>query len=154
MLLSAQTIADYILHFFQWKNDPINNSKLQKLLYYVQGWHLAIHDRPAFPERLEAWIPGPVCPPVDERYRSLRWYPILDEVHEPQGLPGTLTAVIDDVLQLYGFDTGWDLERRVHLESPWNEARRGVATIEESTAEITHESMKRFFKAEATAMEG
>jgi hypothetical protein len=32
--------------------------KIHKLLYYVQGHHLAWHGRPAFTETIEAWVNG------------------------------------------------------------------------------------------------
>ena len=34
--------------------------KLEKLVYYAQAWHLARHQRPLFPETIEAWAQGPV----------------------------------------------------------------------------------------------
>jgi uncharacterized phage-associated protein len=34
--------------------------RLQKLLYYVQAWHLAVTDEPLFPEQIKAWKDGPV----------------------------------------------------------------------------------------------
>ncbi|MDB9308928.1 DUF4065 domain-containing protein [Aphanizomenon sp. CS-733/32] len=41
--------------------------KSQKLLYYAQSLHLAMYDEPLFPEEIQAWRYGPVCPPA---YRS------------------------------------------------------------------------------------
>ena len=45
--------------------------KLQKLLYFAQGWYLAIQDKPLFSETVEAWKYGPVVPTI---YRELRKY--------------------------------------------------------------------------------
>ncbi|WP_431258194.1 Panacea domain-containing protein [Roseateles chitinivorans] len=150
--ISAQAVAAYFLHFFEWKRDPINNYKLQKLLYYVQGWHLAEFDEPAFPERLEACFSGPVCPAVFDRYSSYTWRPITEETAEPEGLPDRLIGVMERVLDLYGFDTGWSLEYRTHHEPPWQTARRGLDLIDPCNEEITHASMAKFFKAESAAM--
>ena len=36
--------------------------KLQKLVYYCQAWHLAWEGRALFPEAIQAWASGPVCP--------------------------------------------------------------------------------------------
>ena len=55
-MANAHEVARYIIRFFQEAGDPVTNLKLQKLLYYVQGWHLALKGQPAFPERLEAWM--------------------------------------------------------------------------------------------------
>lgn len=46
---------------------PVEVGKLQKLLYYAQGWHLAVTDRRLFAEDLEAWAEGPVIRSVWER---------------------------------------------------------------------------------------
>lgn len=44
--------------------------KLQKLLYYVQGFHIAVFNRPLFNEDIEAWMYGPVVPAVYEYYQE------------------------------------------------------------------------------------
>lgn len=41
----------------------VSTMKLQKICYFVQGWHLVINDgRPMFAEDFRAWKYGPVCP--------------------------------------------------------------------------------------------
>ena len=42
------------------EGEPMTHMRLQKLLYYVQGWHMAWYGRPLFAERIEAWQHGPV----------------------------------------------------------------------------------------------
>ena len=44
--------------------------KLQKLIYYSQAWSLVWDDEPLFPERIEAWINGPVVPELYERHKG------------------------------------------------------------------------------------
>ena len=39
--------------------DGITNLKLQKLVYYAQGYHLAYFGTPLFSNRMEAWQYGP-----------------------------------------------------------------------------------------------
>ena len=39
---------------------PIDQMKLQKLIFYAHGWHLAIKDNPLFEEDIEAWPWGPI----------------------------------------------------------------------------------------------
>ncbi len=50
--------------------DLLTNMKLQKLLYYEQGFHLAYFNQPLFNEAIEAWQYGPVVPLVYEHYKS------------------------------------------------------------------------------------
>ena len=42
----------------------MSNLKLQKMLYYEQGFHLAKFNTPLFDEEIEAWMYGPVVPAV------------------------------------------------------------------------------------------
>lgn len=41
-------------------NPPVDQMKLQKLLFYAHAWHLALEGRPLFEEDFEAWPWGPV----------------------------------------------------------------------------------------------
>jgi uncharacterized phage-associated protein len=40
--------------------DLISNLKLQKLVYYAQGFTVALTGKPMFVERLEAWLHDPI----------------------------------------------------------------------------------------------
>ena len=48
--------------------DTISNLKLQKLLYYMQGYHLAFFDTELFCEDIVAWQYGPVVQEVYYKY--------------------------------------------------------------------------------------
>ena len=50
--------------------DPISPLKLQKLLYYCQGFNLGAYDQPLFKENIEAWEHGPVVVSVWRAYRK------------------------------------------------------------------------------------
>ena len=52
---TAQDVASFFVSSFQKAGDPVTNLKLQKLLYYAQGWYLAFTQSPLFEERIEAW---------------------------------------------------------------------------------------------------
>jgi uncharacterized phage-associated protein len=49
-------------------------TKVQKLLYYAQGYHLAMYDAPLFDEPIEAWELGPVVREVWKADREGRPY--------------------------------------------------------------------------------
>lgn len=144
-MANAYEIARYIVNFFQEAGDPLTNLKLQKLLYYVQGWHLALRDgEPAFGDRLEAWIHGPVQPGVYGQYKHFRWNPITDEVAKPD-LDAPLKEVLDAVLEAYGADSGFELELRTHGERPWLDARGNLPPDTESNKVLSREVMREFF---------
>ena len=71
-MLSCDDAAKYFLaQVSEDAGDLISNLKLQKLLYYAQGFHLALYDQPLFPEAIEAWTHGPVVPDLYRHYKSM-----------------------------------------------------------------------------------
>lgn len=148
-MTTAIQVANYIVKAYQEAGDPITNLKLQKLLYYVQGWHLGLNNGVlAFDGEFQAWVHGPVCPSVYRFFKDYRWNPIVGAVAESP-IPPELQAHIDEVLDVYGGETGWALEQRTHREAPWLSARGRLPPDAESTAIITQQSMREFFAAEA-----
>ena len=69
MAYKALQIAQLLLSKAAEGNQELmSNLKLQKMLYYEQGFHLAAFDTPLFDENIEAWMFGPVVPEVYEKY--------------------------------------------------------------------------------------
>lgn len=147
---TARKVANLILVAARDRHMEISNLKLQKLLYYCQAWYLAALDFPLFSERIEAWIHGPVVPPVFGDFKVNRWRPI--------DLSGVITEPIEDgdprwpvhdlvieVMNAYGDMTGPELEALTHNEEPWKIARNGIPSDEPSTSTITHQSMRAFY---------
>lgn len=75
-MYSAMDIATYIICTY-WNNGrTITNLKLQKVLYYIQGYSLSRCGVPAFYEEIYRWSYGPVVPKVYYEYSSHRARPI------------------------------------------------------------------------------
>lgn len=57
-------VAKFVLDESARTSRPeVSTMKLQKICYFVQGWHLAINNgRPMFDENFYAWKYGPVSP--------------------------------------------------------------------------------------------
>src|SRR5262249_21516885 len=113
----------------------IDAYKLQKLVYYCQAWHLVWDDEPLFKARIEAWANGPDVPKLYPQHRgSYR----LDS--SPSGDSSNLTAseteTIDAVIKYYGDKSGQWLSELTHRESPWRDARKGLAPGERGNNEI------------------
>lgn len=123
---------------------PISNLKLQKLLYYTQGWSLALYDRLAFHEEIQAWVHGPVVPAAFYEYKHYRWNPI-DVPTEEVAISASEVSHIAEVLSVYGKFTATQLEQISHEERPWKDARAGLECDAISRVVITPESMKAFF---------
>lgn len=143
--VTVNQIADWFIVRFRDAGDSVTNLKLQKLVYYAQAWFVAIHRERLFPESFEAWVHGPVCPPLYHRFKSHRWNPITDEV-APPALDDRVTGVLDEVMEVYGGFAGWQLEQLTHSEAPWLDARRGLAPEQTCDTEISVDAMRGFYK--------
>ncbi|HUY09744.1 MAG TPA: type II toxin-antitoxin system antitoxin SocA domain-containing protein [Candidatus Dormibacteraeota bacterium] len=110
--------------------------KLQKLLYYVQGFHLALLNRPAFEEEERAWTHGPVVREVYDLYKGSRATGI-EPPKAPPELPVDTMGVVEEVSEVYGQFSAWRLREMTHETPPWKDARRGSV--------IAHEAMREYF---------
>ena len=61
-------VASYIINYSNQINRPINNLKLQKLLYYVQAAVLAKANHMCFDSKIIAWKFGPAVPEAYHYY--------------------------------------------------------------------------------------
>lgn len=67
-MATASKISKYIVKEALKRKMPITNLKLQKILYFVQGVHLVMHDKEAFSDKIIAWEYGPVVKDVYYEY--------------------------------------------------------------------------------------
>ena len=143
--VTAEQVADYLIHFSHEVGDPITNLKLQKLLYYAQAWYLALHDKPLFDDQIEAWVRGPVVPNVWRKYKDYKWSPIATEPGVVR-LPDEVMAHLDEIMKVYGTLPAFHLERLTHQEAPWQHARGGRAADEPSNEIISLDDMRDFYR--------
>jgi uncharacterized phage-associated protein len=138
---SALDVAELILEV----NGPVSAMKLQKLVYYTQAWHLALHKRPLFHERVEAWVHGPA---ISELYQVHAGSTKVTTVRgNAAAVAKDTRKFVQEVLGYYGHLSASDLRRMSHDEGPWKEARGKLPEEAPSTNEITHESMRAYYSA-------
>lgn len=122
--------------------DRLTNLKLQKLLYYQQGYHLAVFGTPLFDTEIESWMYGPVVPCVYDTY-SAYGSSALQEVSNVITLDDDEESLFNEVYDAYREFSAIGLMNRTHSERPWTDALpHDRGTI------ITKESMKSFFKTQ------
>jgi len=148
MGITASKVAKYIVIEFQEAETYITNMKLQKLLYYVQGWHLGIHNTSAFIGEFEAWVHGPVEYTVYQEYQDYKGGSI-DRYIEKPSLNEEMVKHIDQVLECYGSENAFGLEKLTHKEWPWIEAREDFHPHERSRNRISEETMREYFSEKA-----
>jgi uncharacterized phage-associated protein len=145
MSYPAMTVAHAFVSFCNEHGDLVTNLKLQKLLYYAQGWYLALRGETLFPEQLEAWVHGPVCKEVYQECKIFGHKPIIWE-DDLNSFSAELVEHVKDVWEAYGQFSAFDLEQLTHQETPWKEARKGLASDAPSTNAIDLGVMEKFFK--------
>ena len=120
--------------------DLVSNLKLQKLLYYQQGFHLAYFGTPLFEDEIEAWQYGPVVTSMYEHFKGYSNKGIdynedtitLTDTHEE--------ALFNEVNRIYGSYSAIGLMEMTHQEMPWKTTEVGVGNI------ISKDKLKTFFK--------
>lgn len=139
----ADHLADKIVRYF---DDFVGTVKLQKLLYYANGWSLGKFDRPIYSNRIEAWKHGPVV--VDIYRKHARMAHVSPEWS--QGDARRLTRedayVADAVLDVYGGLSDWALRDLTHKEAPWRDAWAAARYGEVRGQEVTLDSIRSYFR--------
>ena len=126
-MIDVNVITNYLLSLSDPDvGDGISNLKLQKLLYYCQGFNLAINDVPLFIDEIEAWEHGPVIPKVYHQYKDhgSENIPIPQDV-DLSSVSHELKEIIDDVYCTYGQFSAWRLRDMTHEEPPWGSTNKG-----------------------------
>ena len=119
---SYETICDYILYRCDLCNIRITNLRLQKILYYVQGYYLRFLDYPAFDSQIQKWQYGPVVPEAYYDYCSFGRNDIVitsisNNIAIEKEEQRIINLVIDKCTKL---NIG-DLIEKTHNESPWKD---------------------------------
>jgi uncharacterized phage-associated protein len=150
-------IARYLIHYFIRVGEPLTNLKLQKLLYYIEVWHLVYFDGESlFKEKPQAWVHGPVYPTIYHKYKHYQSQPIIfkdlvdDEdldykLGEAVNFDDNKKDFINSILKFYGTKSAFELEMLTHNENPWIEARKGYQPLESSTKEIDLVKAKEYY---------
>lgn len=152
--MNIHQVSDYIILKLDEGNVPLNNLKLQKLVYYAQAWHLAMNDgKPLFNGKFQAWIHGPVNRDLYARFvenKSL-YSPIettdISKGFNPEEIPVEARNHIDMVLESYAPFSGSQLEAMTHEETPWIEARDGYHPAQRCEVLLNEETMMSYYES-------
>lgn len=119
--------------------------KLQKILYYAQGWYLGINGKPLFDDPIYAWKLGPVTKSV---YHDLKQFGGKNiaasewncstgaQVEDP-----SVMRFLDYTWEQYAVEDANSLVTRTHDSDPWLDA-----IANPYSKEITQEVMEEYFR--------
>lgn len=142
----AKDIAEYFLaQPTTNESEKITPLKLQKLLYYSQGFTLAILGQKLFSDRIEAWRHGPVCPNIYQEYKKYSYHPIprFENINELNKITSNkaVAAILAAVWIYFKDYSGNQLEEMTHQEAPWqNAVAKGLNT------EIRDQNLLEYFR--------
>ena len=139
-------IANFFLKIVDRESESIITPlKLQKILYYSQGYFLAINNKELFPEEFQAWAHGPVNEEIYEEYKQYGYQCIPEPTTVIKQLPKEIVDFLNDIWETFGIYDGKYLEEQTHKEEPWVLARKGYEPGARCNNIITKDSMRNYF---------
>ena len=122
-------LSRYIIKQYHLKDKTITNLKLQKILYYIQGYFFKKRGKEAFKEEIYCWPYGPV---VKEAYFEYNGYGARDISVSECDFKTDLNEIskldkkcIDEVISKTFEKSAFELVNQTHLEAPWRDAHDG-----------------------------
>ena len=139
---TAFDVAQYFLALVDEESgDLISNLKLQKLLFYAEGLHRALYDRPLFGDKIIAWNHGPVVVDLYHEYSKYGSGAIpVPENFDASAFTEEESEVIEEINRAFGQFSAWKLRNMTHEESPWKETPQNQ--------EITLSKIAAYFKTQ------
>lgn len=153
-------MSDFVILYCQNMGVNVNPLKLQKLLYYIQSWHIVKFEKDILFETMpEAWVNGPVYRPIYDKYktnffRNENFPNVLNEEELSKEVESSLQnlnlsedkqSLLFSVLNAYGVMSDERLVLMTHSEEPWNEARKGLSPIERSEKKISADTIFDYY---------
>jgi uncharacterized phage-associated protein len=142
-VLTSFDVANYFIWAANEAGHSLSNLKLLKLVYYVQGFYLAIHGEPLFPDEIRAWDLGPVT--LSLYYKYQRQYDILltEEIDWNLYDPSVIGILSHAQLTL-GHLSANQLSRKTHDESPWKNTPKNQQISEELMMNFFRDNLEKF----------
>jgi uncharacterized phage-associated protein len=157
-MVSAREVALFLIRLAAADPDGelMTPLRLQKLLYYCQGWYLAWYGKPLFSERVEAWREGPVVRAVYQQPWAKGRNPIEEkdiQFDELEFLSEDQKRAITQVWSYYRQFSALGLRDKTHKEAPWKNHYHPDSE-KRCDEEIPREEMSAFFGSEYHKLTG
>ena len=161
----ALAVANEIILLAKAAGNPPTQMKLQKLMFFAHGWHLALADTPLIDKQFQAWKYGPVIPSVYHEFKKFGVLGITSLGLEEQPLgagrfqlvppelidvEGFAAALLRKIWEVFGSYSGNQLSSMTHApDTPWTKAREkyGDKAGEMSNIPIYDDDIKAYFKS-------
>lgn len=156
MTHNVKSIANYFLSLAEKKNQTLSPMKLQKLVYFAHGWHLALTGKPLIDEMVEAWSYGPVIPSLYQEFKHFGSGSITSQAKDYRFIDGKIQfetpeipindpviPLLDRIWDIYGKFTAIQLSNLTHEKgTPWDKTRNGETP---NNTDIPNNSIQEYF---------
>jgi uncharacterized phage-associated protein len=163
----ALAIANYFLDRGAEDGIPIDQLKLQKLVYFAQAWHLAVTGQPLFFQTVLAWPHGPVIRDVYHEFKKYgrnaidgrATYRELTDTGERTPIAATFPEQTEQVLRrvwdVYHNYSGVELSSMAHLEgTPWDQMVGQLKPEQRRDIPIPNRLMREYYSRLAESRAG
>ena len=129
-MISIMDAAHYLVYLsYSEIRASLTPLKIQKILYFAQGWSFVWDDKPLFTEDFEAWQFGPVNKSVYMYFQKYGRGCIPEEEGIPTLCDEDAEETLKSVWRDYSKYSAFELVEMTHLQTPWSEAYKNNNTI-------------------------
>lgn len=146
-MYAAHDVATYVISEYWKQGNTITNLKLQKILYYIQGYTYKFCNTASFDEEIYRWPYGPVVPDVYFRYNYRHAMPLELPAENESAFARsqlkndlTLFNTIEKVIRASVKYSASDLVNKTHQEAPWCKATDNAIISNQSIAEYFYKN--------------
>lgn len=156
-LQSPIAVANFIIEVAKKEENPVTNLKLQKVLFFLQGYCLNKYNRVLFDGKFAKWQYGPIEEEIYQIFKSQGSIPIdflstqgkiengiIKLYHEKIDLSQEYTEELKNVVIKINQKAPWELFELTHKHSSWysykDDISRGIAS------DYTNNEIEKCFK--------
>lgn len=124
--MNAIYLSNYVISLFEQQKSPVTNLKLQKVLYYIQGYFYRHFGKAAFSDEIYNWQYGPVVPVVYYEYNDNGATPLKSRMFfDDCEIADCEKTLIKSVVEKCAAISTSRLVSMTHSEIPWRTAGSG-----------------------------
>ena len=152
----AVVVANYFVQKGVDEKRPIDNMKVNKLVYLAHGWHLGFNGNPLIRERVEAWQYGPVVRSVYDAFKEYGKHNIVKQADTGMGTktdeikndadPETI-QILDAIWNCYRERSALQLSKLTHeKDSPWDKALKTAGRVGPFGVVIEEKEIEEYYE--------
>lgn len=141
---NAISVGKYIYDLYLQKhNQPIDEMKLHKLLYFIQRESLIQTNETMFDETFYGWKYGPVLKEIREAYKRNLFGAEMNSFNSNTMISNSDKKIINQIYEQYSEKDSWSLSNLSHNEYSWKQSRKGKFDYEKGDIALEVDDIKK-----------